>query len=136
MFLTVAVADHGHYSDLLIFPVSFKYQLASNKFYVWVLIWKGHLCTSTCKNVDQVHIIIVVVRRGSQSKPVKRVVHPKVVHSSASSVSDDGLNKNNNMDNEGGGGKSSVTGVTNVESITAAVAASAAVAATQPFLKV
>lgn len=68
--------------------------------------------------------------RGGQSKPVKRVVHPKVVHSSASSVSDDGFNKNNNMETDGGGR------VGNVESITAAVAASAAVAATQPFLKV
>ncbi|XP_070179880.1 TALPID3 protein-like [Littorina saxatilis] len=70
-----------------------------------------------------------LAKRGGQSKPVKRVVHPKVVHSSASSVSDDGFNKNNNMETDGGGR------VGNVESITAAVAASAAVAATQPFLK-
>nr|KAG5700702.1 hypothetical protein BaRGS_029067 [Batillaria attramentaria] len=74
-----------------------------------------------------------LAKRGSQSKPVKRVVHAKVVESRASSVSEEG-NKNNNMDMDDGGGSARGT-VGNVESITAAVAASAAVAATQPFLK-
>ena len=83
---------------------------------------KKHIFPTTC--------------RGSQSKAVRRVVHPKV-YSSTSSVSEDDLNKNNNMDLEGGGGGGGGGGrVGNVESITAAVAASAAVAATQPFLKV
>jgi hypothetical protein len=65
---------------------------------------------------------------------VKRFVQPKVVYSSASSVDGD-LNKNNNMDNEGGDVKANAR-VGNMDTITAAVAASAAAAATQPFLKV
>lgn len=73
-----------------------------------------------------------LAKRGSQAKPLKRVVHAKMVDSHASSVSDEG-NKNNNMDEEGR--RAVGTSVTNMDSITAAVAASAAVAATQPFLK-
>lgn len=71
-----------------------------------------------------------LVKRANQSKPVKRVIQPKMVHSI---VNGDDLNKNNNMDSELAGVGNVHVG--NIDSITAAVAASAAVAATQPFLK-
>ncbi|XP_076442428.1 uncharacterized protein LOC143281225 isoform X2 [Babylonia areolata] len=74
-------------------------------------------------------------KRGNPSKPVKRVVQPKMVHS-GSGLAEEDLNRNNNMDmGEGSSATGGGGGAGTVESITAAVAASAAVAATQPFLK-
>lgn len=71
-----------------------------------------------------------ILFRGNQAKPIKKIVHPKMVD--PRSLNDMDGNTNNNMDM----GIAGTSSFHNMESVTAAVAASATAAVTQPLLKV